>query len=138
MWLRRKIAGLLAWVGKVTLLFTCVVAGMSVAAHALLWLKTGAWPDTFVLGEPLRETLGNIGVGLPSSSWTVLQRFLNWMLDQPTWMTAFLGGVSFGLVLVTWGDTMERSIRLKLRHQQLMRERLARREKGPVQSHRRF
>lgn len=128
MWLRRMIAGLLAWVGKVTLLFTFVVAGIGVAAHALLWIKTGTWPATFVLGEPLGETLQDIGVALPSSSWVILQTFLSWMLDQPTWMIAFLGGVSLGLLLATWSDAMERSIRLELRHQQLMRDRLPRKE----------
>jgi len=56
MWLRRKIAGLLAWVGKVTLLFTCVVAGMTGVAAAMeeaiaeapeQWWSTFApiWPD---------------------------------------------------------------------------------------------
>jgi hypothetical protein len=69
----------------------------------------------------------DIGVGLPSSSYVILQDFLSWMLDQPTWMIVFLGGVSIGLLLLTWGDAMERSIRLKLRHQQLMRERMPRR-----------
>jgi hypothetical protein len=35
--IRRMIAGLLAWMGKVTLLFTLVVAGIGVAAH--VWLR---------------------------------------------------------------------------------------------------
>jgi len=125
---RQMIAGLLAWVGKVTLLFTLIVAGIAVAAYVWLRVETGAWPGTLVLGEPLRETLQDIGVGLPSSSYVILQNFLSWMLDQPTWMIVFLGGVSIGLLLLTWGDAMERSIRLKLRHQQLMRERMPRRE----------
>jgi hypothetical protein len=125
--IRRMIAGLLAWVGKVTLLFTLVVAGMDVAAHVLTRMKTGAWPETIVLGEPLRQTLQDLGVGLPSSSWVVLQQFLSFALDQPTWMIAFLVGVSVGLLLMTWGDAMERKIRHQLRHQRVMRERQPRR-----------
>jgi hypothetical protein len=127
MWVRRTIAGLFAWVGKVTLLFTLVVAGVDVAAHVLTRMKTGAWPETIVLGEPLRQTLQDLGIGLPSSSWVVLQQFLSFLLDQPTWMIAFLVGVSVGLLLMTWGDAMERSIRHELRHQQVMRERRPRR-----------
>jgi hypothetical protein len=127
MWVRRTIAGLFAWVGKVTLLFTLVVAGVDVAAHVLTRIKTGAWPEAIVLGEPLRQTLQDIGIGLPSSSSVVLQQFLSFLLDQPTWMIAFLVGVSVGLLLMTWGDAMERSIRHELRHQQVMRERRPRR-----------
>ncbi len=123
MWLRRKIAGLLAWVGKVTLLFTFSLAGISVAAHALVWIKTGQWPATFVLGEPFGETLRNIGVGTPSSSWVMVQTFLSWTLHQPTWMIAFVIGVAFGLLLMTWGDAMERSIHFELRHRALNRDR---------------
>jgi hypothetical protein len=111
----------------VTLLFTLVVAGAGVAAHVLTRMKTGAWPETIVLGEPLRQALQDLGVGLPSSSWVVLQQFLSFLLDQPTWMIAFLVGVSVGLLLMTWGDAMERSIRHELRHQQVMRERRPRR-----------
>ena len=121
--IRRMIAGLLAWVGKVTLLFTLIVAGAAVAAHVLTRLNTGAWPETTVLGEPLRQTLQTLGLGLPSTSWVVLQDFLGLMLDQPTWMIALLVGVSVGLLLMTWGDAMERRIRHELRHQQLMRAR---------------
>jgi hypothetical protein len=121
--IRRMIAGLLAWVGKVTLLFTLIVAGMDVAAHVLTRMKTGTWPEAIVLGEPLRQTLQDLGVTLPSSSWVVLDQFLSFVLDQPTWMIAFLVGVSVGLLLMTWGDAMERGIRHKLRHQQVMRER---------------
>ena len=121
------IAGLLAWVGKVTLLFTLVVAGAVAATHVLTRMKTGAWPETMVLGDPLRQTLQDLAVGLPSSSWVVLQQFLTFVLDQPTWMIAFLVGVSVGLLLMTWGDAMERSIRHELRHQQVMRERRPRR-----------
>jgi hypothetical protein len=123
MWLRRKIAGLLAWVGKVTLLFTFIFAGISVAVHALLWLKTGEWPATFILGEPLGETLRDIGVGAPSSSWVIVQTYLSWMLEQPTWLFAFLGAVGFGFLLVTWGESMERSILIELRHRQFIRDR---------------
>src|SRR5262245_10097552 len=81
MWVRRTIAGLFAWVGKVTLLFTLVVAGVDVAAHVLTRMQTGAWPETIVLGEPLRQTLQDLGIGLPSSSWVVLQDFLSFVLD---------------------------------------------------------
>ena len=123
MWVRRTIAGLFAWVGKVTLLFTLVVAGVDVAAHVLTRMQTGAWPETIVLGEPLRQTLQDLGLALPSSSWVVLQEFLSFVLDQATWMIAFLVGVSVGLLLLTWGDAMERGIRHRLRHQQVMRER---------------
>jgi hypothetical protein len=125
MWLRRKIAGLLAWVGKVTLLFAFISAGISVALHALVWLKTGEWPATFVLGEPLGETLRDMGVGVPSSSWVMLQSFLSWMLEQPTWLAAFLAAVAFGLLLVTMSDSMERSIHFELRNRMLNRDRRA-------------
>jgi hypothetical protein len=127
MWLRRVIAGLLAWVGKVTLLFTLIVAGAVAGTHVLTRMRTGAWPETTVLAEPLRQTLQDLGVGLPSSSWVVLQEFLSFVLDQPTWMVAFVVGVSVGLLLMTWGDAMERSIRHQLRHQQVLRERQSRR-----------
>lgn len=123
MWVRRKIAGLLAWVGKVTLLFTLVVAGAVAATRVFTRMNTGAWPETIVLGEPLRQTLQDLGVGLPSSPSVVLQDFLSFVLDQPTWMIAFVVGVSVGLLLMTWGDAMERKIRHELRHQQVMRER---------------
>jgi len=129
-WLRRKIAGLLAWVGKVTLLFTLAVAGIGVVAYLLTRIRTGAWPDTIVLGEPLRDTLQQIGVEVPAPSWGVLQEFLRFVLEQPTWMILLLGGVSVGLVLMTWGDAMERSIRSRLRHQELMRQRMGDRKYG--------
>jgi hypothetical protein len=125
---RRMIAGFLAWVGKVTLLFTLSLAAISLAAHALLWFKTGKWPSTFVLGEPFGEALQNIGLGTPSSSWTTVQAFLNWTLNQPTWMIAFVSGIGFGLLLMTWGDTMERNIRFELRHRTLTRDRRRRDE----------
>jgi hypothetical protein len=125
--IRRMIAGLLAWVGKVTLLFTLIVAGAAAATYVLTRINTGAWPEAIVLGEPLRQTLQDLGVELPSSSWVVLEQFLSFVLDQPTWMIAFLAGVSVGLLLLTWGDAWERSIRHELRHQQLMRERWPRR-----------
>jgi hypothetical protein len=128
MWLRRKIASLLAWVGKVTLLFTFIFAGISIAAHALVWLKTGAWPTTFVLGDPLGETLRELGIEAPSSSWVKLQAFFSWMLDQPTWLFAFLAAVGVGFLLVTWGDSMERNILIELRHRQLIRDRKLRQE----------
>ena len=120
MWVRRKIAGLLAWVGKVTLLFTLIVAGAVVATYVFTRIKTGAWPDTMVLGEPLRQTLQDLGVALPSFSWVALQEFLSLVLDQPTWMIALLVGVSVGLLLMTWGDAMERRIRHELRHREVM------------------
>lgn len=125
--IRRMIAGLLAWIGKVTLLFTLIVAGAVVAAHVLTRVETGAWPETIVLSEPLRQTLQDLGLGLPSTSWATLQDFLSFVLDQPTWMIALLAGVSVGLLLMTWGDAMERRIRHELRHQQVMRERWPRR-----------
>ena len=125
--IRRMIAGLLAWIGKVTLLFTLIVAGAVVAAHVLTRVETGAWPETIVLSEPLRQTLQDLGLGLPSTSWAALQDFLRFVLDQPTWMIALLAGVSVGLLLMTWGDAMERRIRHELRHQQVMRERRSRR-----------
>jgi hypothetical protein len=112
----------------VTLLFTFSLAGLTVAAHALQWIRTGAWPATFVLGEPLRQTLQDLGIGTPSSSWSLVQRFLSWLLDQPTWMIAFLSGVGFGLLLMTWSDAMERSIRFELRHRALIRDRKLRDE----------
>jgi len=123
MWVRRKIAGLLAWVGKVTLLFTLIVAGAVVAAYVFTRIKTGAWPDTMVLGEPLRQTLQDLGVALPSFPWVALQEFWSLVLDQPTWMIALLVGVSVGLLLMTWGDAMERRIRHELRHREVMRAR---------------
>jgi hypothetical protein len=130
MWLRRKIAGLLVWVGKVTLLFTLAVAGIGVAACLLTRIRTGAWPETIVLGDPLRDTLQQIGVEVPSPSWVVLQEFLRVVLEQPTWMILLLGGISVGLVLMTWGDAMDRSIRSRLRHQELMRQRMGDRKYG--------
>jgi hypothetical protein len=121
--IRQMIAGLLAWVGKVTLLFTLAGAGTGVAAHVLARIKSGAWPDAVVLGEPLRETLQTIGIEPPPSFWDALEPFRRFVLDQPTWMIALLVGMSIGLVLMTWGDAMERSIRYKLRHHELMRNR---------------
>jgi len=123
MWVRRKIAGLLAWAGKVTLLFTLIVAGAVVATYVFTRVKTGAWPETMVLGEPLRQTLQDLGVALPSSSWALPQEFLSFALDQPTWMIALLVGVSVGLLLMTWGDAMDRRIRHELRHREVMRAR---------------
>jgi hypothetical protein len=119
--IRRMIAGLLAWVGKVTLLFTLVGVGTGVVAHVLTRIKTGAWPDAVVLGEPLRETLQNIGIEPPLLRWAALERFV---LEQPTWIVTLLVGMSVGLVLMTWGDAMERSIRYKLRHHELTRDRM--------------
>ena len=121
--IRRIIAGVLAWVGKVTLLFTLIVAGAGVAAHVVTRIETGAWPETIVLGEPLRQTLQDLGLGLPSSPWVLLQELFSSVLDQPTWMIALLLGVSVGLLLMTWGDAIERRIRHELRHQQVMRAR---------------
>jgi len=118
------IAGLLAWVGKVTLLFTLAGAGTGVMAHVLTRIKTGAWPDAVVLGEPLRETLQSIGIEPPPSQWAAVEPFWRFVLDRPTWMIALLAGMLIGLILMTWGDAMERSIRFKLRHQELMRDRL--------------
>jgi len=120
---RRMIAGLLAWVGKVTLLFTFIFAGITLGAHALVWFRTGEWPAAFVLADPLGETLRDLGLAAPSSSWVVLQDFLSWMLKQPTWLFAFLAAVSLGLLLVTLGDSMERNILIELRHRQLIRDR---------------
>ena len=128
MWLRRKIAGLLAWAGKVTLLFTLSLAGISLAAHAQVWFKTGRWPATFVMGEPFGETLRNVGLGTPSSSWDMVQTFLSWILNQPTWLIGFVIGVGLGLLLMTWGDAMERNIRFELRHRALARDRKQRGE----------
>jgi hypothetical protein len=119
----QMIAGLLAWVGKVTLLFTLAGAGTGVVAHVLTRIKTGAWPDAVVLGEPLRETLQSIGIEPPPSPWAAVQPFWRFVLDLPTWMIALLVGMLIGLVLMTWGDAMERSIRYKLRHHELMRDR---------------
>ena len=116
------IAGLLAWVGKVTLLFTLAGVGTGVVAHVLTRINTGAWPDT-VLGEQLRETLQSIGIEPPPSPWAFLEPFWRFVLDRPTWMVALLVGMMIGLVLMTWGDAMERSIRFKLRHHELMRDR---------------
>jgi hypothetical protein len=120
----QMIAGLLAWVGKVTLLFTLAGAGTGVVVHVLARIKTGAWPDAVVLGEPLRETLQSIGIEPPPSPWTAVEPFWRSVLDRPTWMIALLAGMLIGLILMTWGDAMERSIRFKLRHQELMRDRL--------------
>ena len=120
----QMIAGLLAWVGKVTLLFTLAGAGTGVVAHVLTRIKTGAWPDAVVLGEPLRETLQSIGIEPPLSPWAAMEPFWRFVLDRPTWMVALLAGMLIGLILMTWGDAMERSIRFKLRHQELMRDRL--------------
>ena len=117
------IAGLLAWVGKVTLLFTLAGAGTGVVAYVLTRIKTGAWPDAVVLGEPLRETLQGIGIEPPPSPWAVIEPFWRFVLDRPTWMVALLVGMTIGLILMTWGDAMERSIRYKLRHHELMRDR---------------
>jgi hypothetical protein len=121
--IRQLIAGLLAWVGKVTLLFTFAGAGTGVAAYVLTRIKTGAWPDTVVLGEPLHETLQSIGIEPPSSPWSSIEPFWRFVLERPTWMIALLVGMMIGLILMTWGDAMERSIRFKLRHQELRRER---------------
>jgi hypothetical protein len=118
------IAGLLAWVGKVTLLFTLAGAGTGVVAHVLTRIKTGAWPDAVVLGEPLRETLQSIGIEPPPSPWAGVEPLWRFVLDRPTWMIALLAGMLIGLILMTWGDAMERSIRFKLRHQEVMRDRL--------------
>jgi hypothetical protein len=120
--IRQMIAGLLAWVGKVMLLFTLAGVGTGVAAYVLTRIKTGAWPDA-VLGEPLRETLQSIGIEAPPSPWAFLELFWRFVLDRPTWMVALLVGMMIGLVLMTWGDAMERSIRFKLRHHELMRDR---------------
>jgi hypothetical protein len=122
--IRQMIAGLLAWIGKVTLLFTLAGAGTGVVAYVLTRVKTGAWPDAVVLGEPLQETLQNIGIEPPRSPWPLLEPFWRFVLDRPTWMIALLAGMMIGLILMTWGDAMERSIRVKLRHQELMRNRL--------------
>jgi len=121
--IRQMIAGLLAWVGKVTLLFTLAGAGTGVVAHVLTRIKTGAWPEAVVLGEPLRETFRSIGVEPPPSLWAFLEPFWQFVLDRPTWMVALLVGMTIGLILMTWGDAMERSIRSRLRHQELMRDR---------------
>jgi hypothetical protein len=122
--IRQMIAGLLAWIGKVTLLFTLVGAGTGVVAYVLTRIKTGEWPDAVVLGEPLRETLPSIGIEPPPSPWAVVEPFWRSVLDRPTWMIALLVGMTVGLILMTWGDAMERSIRFKLRHHELMRDRL--------------
>lgn len=119
----QMIAGLLAWVGKVTLLFTLAGAGTGVAAHVLTRIKTGAWPDAVVLGEPLRETLQSNGIEPPPSPWAGVDPFWRFVLDRPTWMVMLLAGMLIGLILMTWGDAMERSIRYKLRHHELMRDR---------------
>src|SRR5262249_34497323 len=121
--IRQMIAGLLAWVGKVTLLFTLAGAGTGVAAYVLTRIKTGAWPDAVVLGEPLRVTLQSIGIEPPASPWALIEAFWRFVLDRPTWMVALFVGMMIGLILMTWGDAMERSIRYKLRHQELMRDR---------------
>lgn len=122
--IRQMIAGLLAWIGKVTLLFTLAGAGTGVVACVLTLIKTGTWPDAVVLGEPLRETLQGIGIEPPTSPWAVIEPFWRFVLDRPTWMVALLAGMTIGLILMTWGDAMERSIRFKLRHHELMRDRL--------------
>jgi hypothetical protein len=121
--IRQMIAGLLAWVGKVTLLFTLAGVGTGVMAHVLTRIKTGAWPDAVVLGEPLGETLRSIGIEPPPSPWALLAPFWRFVLDRPTWMIALFVGMMIGLVLMTWGDALERSIRHKLRHHELMRDR---------------
>jgi hypothetical protein len=122
--IRQTIAGLLAWIGKVTLLFTLAGAGTGVVAYVFTRIKTGAWPDAVVLGEPLRETLQGIGIEPPPSPWVVVEPFWGFVLDRPTWMVALLAGMTIGLILMTWGDAMERNIRFKLRHHELMRDRL--------------
>jgi hypothetical protein len=119
----QMIAGLLAWVGKVTLLFTLAGAGTGVGAYVLTRIRTGAWPDA-VLGEPLRETLQSLSIEPPPSPWSPLEPFWRFVLDRPTWMIALFVGMMIGLILMTWGDAMERSIRFRLRHQELMRDRL--------------
>jgi hypothetical protein len=121
--IRQMIAGLLAWVGKVTLLFTLAGVGTGVLAYVLTRMKTGAWPDAVVLGEPLGETLHSIGIGPPPSPWAFVEPFWRFVLDRPTWMIALLVGITIGLGLMTWGDAMERSIRYKLRHHELTRDR---------------
>ena len=121
--IRQMIAGLLAWVGKVTLLLTLAGVGTGVVAYVLTRMKTGAWPDAVVLGEPLGETLHSIGIEPPPSPWAVVEPFWRSVLDRPTWMIALLVGITIGLVLMTWGDAMERSIRYKLRHHELTRDR---------------
>jgi hypothetical protein len=121
--IRQMIAGLLAWVGKVTLLFTLAGAGTGVVAYVLTRIKTGAWPDAVVLGETLGETLQSVGIEPPPSPWAFLAPFWRFVLERPTWMIALLLGMMIGLVLMTWGDAMERSIRFKLRHHGLMRDR---------------
>jgi hypothetical protein len=121
--IRQMIAGLLAWVGKVTLLFTLAGVGTGVVAYVLTRINTGAWPDAVVLGEPLGETLQSIGVEPPPSPWAFLAPFWRFVLQRPTWMIALLVGMMIGLILMTWGDAMERSIRHKLRHHELMRDR---------------
>ena len=118
------IAGLLAWIGKVTLLFTLAGVGTGVVAYVLTRIKTSAWPEAVVLGEPLRETLQSIGIEPPSSPWAVIEPFWRFVLDRPTWMVALLVGMTIGLILMTCGEAMERSIRFKLRHHELMRDRL--------------
>jgi hypothetical protein len=87
-------------------------------------IETGVWPDAVVLGEPLRETLLSIGIEPPPSPWVAVEPFWRFVLDRPTWMIALLVGMMTGLILMTWGEAMERSIRFKLRHQELMRDRL--------------
>jgi hypothetical protein len=121
--IRQMIASVLAWVGKVTLLFTLAGFGTGVVAHVLTRIETGAWPDAVVLGEPLRESLQSIGIEPPPSPWAMAEPFWEFVLNRPTWMVALLVGMTIGLILMTWGDAMERSIRFKLRHQELMRDR---------------
>ena len=121
--IRQTIAGLLAWVGKVTLLFTLIGVGTGVVAYVLTRIKTGAWPDAVVLGEPLCETLQSIGIEPPPSPSAFLAPFWRFVLDKPTWMIALLVGMMVGLVLMTWGDALERSIRHMLRRHELMRDR---------------
>jgi len=122
--IRQMIASLLAWIGKVTLLFTLAGAGTGVVAYVLTRIKTGAWPDAVVLGEPLRATLQSIGIEPPPSPWAVSEPVWRFVLDRPTWMVALLAGMTIGLILMTWGEAMERNIRFKLRHHELMRDRL--------------
>jgi hypothetical protein len=81
--IRQMIAGLLAWVGKVTLLFTLAGVGTGVVAYVLTRINTGAWPDAVVLGEPLRVTLQSIRIEPPPSPWAFLEPFWRFVLDLP-------------------------------------------------------
>src|SRR5215510_13769866 len=104
--IRHMIAGLLAWVGKVTLLFSLAGAGTGVVAHVLTRIKTGAWPDAVVLGEPLRETLQSVGVQPPPSPWAFLEPFWRFVLDRALGIVALLAGIHDRLVLLTGCDAM--------------------------------